>query len=317
MRMNPLGVPASSSSAITLPDTLRNTLPGNPPPPIAIGDVQGCCDPLNRLLDIIDRDDAQRIEEGTASGPSPLWFAGDLVNRGPASRATLRRLIGLGSRVTAILGNHDLHLLAVAAGVRNVKKSDTITEILNAPDADELIDWVRHRPLAHAANGMLMVHAGVPPQWDINDTMARAAELEAGLRGSDWRSFIGRLFGGDGTLWQDDLQGDARLRVIANALTRLRFCNAAGMMEWKANGGLDTAQPGFMPWFDVPTRKTADVTVIFGHWAALGLITRERLHGLDSGCIWGNALSAVRLSPAPADRTLFQVSCAAGASGAE
>ena len=283
------------------------------PAPIAIGDIQGCCDPLDRLLDLIDRDDAQRIAEGLATGPSPLWFAGDLVNRGPASRATLRRLINLGSRATAVLGNHDLHLLAVAAGVRNVKKNDTIAEILNAPDAEEMLDWVRHRPLAHAANGMLMVHAGVPPQWDVASTVARAAELEAGLRDADWRRFIGRLFGGDGTVWHDGLEGDARLRVIANALTRLRFCNAQGVMEWKANGGLDTAQPGFMPWFDVPGRKTADVTVIFGHWAALGLITRDRLHGLDSGCVWGNALSAVRLSPVPADRSLFQVSCASSA----
>jgi len=202
-------------------------------------------------------------------------------------------------------------LLAVAAGVRNLKKGDTIGEILDAPDAGDLLDWVRHRPLAHFEHGMLMVHAGVLPQWDVATTLAVAAEIETGLRSDDWRDFLRKLFGsGEGSTWNDALTGDIRSRTITNALTRLRFCNAEGVMEWKANGGLDSALPGFMPWFDVPGRKTQDVTVIFGHWAALGLFTRERLLGLDSGCVWGNALSAVRLTESPADRTLYQVSCA-------
>ncbi len=282
-------------------------------PPIAIGDLQGCCGALDRLLIKIDDADAIRIANGEADARSRLWFAGDLVNRGPASLATLRRLIGLGDRATAILGNHDLHMLAVAAGVRHVKKNDTISEVLAAPDANDLLDWVRHRPMAHFEEGMLMVHAGVLPQWDVATTLSLAGEVEAGLRSDDWRTFIGNLFGsGDGTVWDEKLTGSARIRTISNALTRLRFCNAEGVMEWKSNGGLDTALPGFMPWFDVPGRKTADTTVIFGHWAALGLITRERLHGLDSGCVWGHALSAVRLSPNPAQRDIYQVSCASG-----
>ncbi|MGI4983302.1 MAG: symmetrical bis(5'-nucleosyl)-tetraphosphatase [Janthinobacterium lividum] len=280
------------------------------PSPVAIGDLQGCRDALDRLLEKIERSDQAWNAQRQTPVPAPLWFAGDLVNRGPDSLGTLRRLIGLGERVTAVLGNHDLHLLGVAAGVRTQKKSDTLTDILDAPDAEALLDWVRHRPLAHFADGMLMVHAGVLPQWDVDETLARAREIEHGLRSTDWRAFVARLFGGDGTAWQADLTGDTRLRVIANALTRLRFCNADGVMEWKANGGLDSALPGFMPWFDVPGRRTADVTVIFGHWAALGLIRRDRLYGLDSGCVWGNALSGVRLTPDPDARELFQVPCA-------
>lgn len=296
----------ADDSGVPMPAAWSSTAP-----PIAIGDLQGCCGALDRLLVKIDEADAIRITNGENDAPSRLWFAGDLVNRGPASLATLRRLITLGDRAIAILGNHDLHLLAVAAGVRNTKKNDTIADILAAPDVDDLLDWVRHRPLAHFENGMLMVHAGVLPQWDVATTLSLAAEVEAGLRSADWRAFIGNLFGsGDGTVWDDALTGATRIRTISNALTRLRFCNADGVMEWKSNGGLDTALPGFMPWFDVPGRKTADVTVIFGHWAALGLITRDRLHGLDSGCVWGHALSAVRLSADPAKRDIYQVSCA-------
>lgn len=279
------------------------------PSPIAIGDIQGCRDAFDRLLDQIDADDERRIANGEALTRSPLWIAGDLVNRGHDSLGTLRRLIALGDRATAILGNHDLHLLAVAAGVRTMKRGDTIADILAAPDAPALIDWVRRRPFAHFANDMLMVHAGVPPQWDAHTTLALAAELETGLRSDDWRTFIARIYAGNGNVWRDDLAGDDRLRVIANALTRMRFCNENGEMEFKANGGLDSALPGYMPWFDVPNRRTAGLTVIFGHWAALGLVTRDRLLGLDSGCVWGHALSARRLTPDPEQRTLFQVSC--------
>jgi bis(5'-nucleosyl)-tetraphosphatase (symmetrical) len=281
-----------------------------PPVPFAIGDLQGCSGALERLLVLIEEDDRRQIGAGRTGAASPLWFVGDLVNRGPGSAATLRQLMGMGERVTAVLGNHDLHLLAVAAGARTLKKNDTIGEILDAPDAAAMIDWVRHRPLAHFDQGLLMVHAGVLPQWDVAKTLSLASEIEAGLRADDWRTFIARLFGGDATRWDDTLTGDTRLRVIANALTRLRFCSADGTMEWKGNGGLDTALPGYMPWFDVPGRRTADVTVIFGHWAALGLVRRERVCGMDSGCVWGNALSAMRLAPLMADRDLLQISCA-------
>ncbi|WP_347556201.1 symmetrical bis(5'-nucleosyl)-tetraphosphatase [Robbsia sp. KACC 23696] len=280
-----------------------------PSVPIAIGDLQGCRDAFDRLLDQIDADDERRIANGETLGRSPLWIAGDLVNRGHDSLGTLRRLIALGDRVISILGNHDLHLLAVAAGVRTMKRGDTIADILGAPDSAALIDWVRHRPMAHFANNMLLVHAGVPPQWDAHTTLRLAGELEAGLRSDDWRTFIARIYAGNGNVWREDLVGDDRLRVIANALTRMRFCNAAGEMEFKANGGLESALPGYMPWFDVPDRSTNDITVIFGHWAALGLITRDRLLGLDSGCVWGHALSARRLTTDPEQRTLFQVPC--------
>lgn len=279
------------------------------PPPVAIGDLQGCRDALDRLLEKIDHSD-RTAHAASPPRASPLWFAGDLVNRGPDSLGTLRRLIGLGTRVTAILGNHDLHLLGVAAGVRTLRKNDTLADILAAPDAEALLDWVRRRPLAHYAEGMLMVHAGVLPQWDVEETLAYAREIEEGLRGDGWRAFVARLFGGDDVAWHANLRGDARLRVITSALTRLRFCRADGVMEWKANGGIDSAPPGFMPWFEVPGRRTAHVNVIFGHWAALGLIRRERLYGLDSGCVWGNALSAIRLAPDAAARELFQVPCA-------
>jgi len=294
--------PYTSAGSFSDVSFARNT-------PIAIGDLQGCRDALDRLLDQIDADDERRIASSQALSRSPLWFCGDLVNRGHDSLGTLRRLIALGNRATAILGNHDLHLLAVAAGVRTMKRGDTISDILDAPDASALIDWVRHRPLAHFTDGMLLVHAGVPPQWDAATTLSLAAELETGLRSNDWRTFIARIYAGNGNVWHNDLEGDDRLRVIANALTRMRFCNAAGEMEFKANGGLDSALPGYMPWFDVPGRRTADVIVIFGHWAALGLVTKDRLLGLDSGCVWGNSLSGRRLSSDPAKRTLFQVPC--------
>lgn len=297
---------ASTASAVS--DTPSQSI-AFAPEPFAIGDLQGCCNALERLIEKIDADDRMRIATGAASRPSALWFVGDLVNRGPASAGTLRTLMAMGDRVTAILGNHDMHLLAVAAGVRTQKKSDTIADIIDAPDADAMIDWIRHRPLAHFANGILMVHAGVLPQWSAEQTVALARELERGLRSDDWRGFVGRLFGSDATVWDDNLVGDVRLRTIANALTRLRFCTADGAMEWKANGGLDTALPGYLPWFDAPNRRTADVTVVFGHWAALGLIKRERLYGIDSGCVWGNALSAVRLAAAPEERDVLQVSC--------
>jgi bis(5'-nucleosyl)-tetraphosphatase (symmetrical) len=297
-----------ASVALGTPSQQPPILP-NAPLPIAIGDLQGCRDALDRLIDQIDADDERRIANGEALGRSPLWFAGDLVNRGHDSLGTLRRLIAFGDRAISILGNHDLHLLAVAAGVRTMKRGDTIADILNAPDATALIDWVRHRPMAHFANDMLLVHAGVPPQWNAQTTLRLAAELETGLRSDDWRTFVARIYAGNGTVWRDDLVGDDRLRVIANALTRMRFCNAAGEMEFKANGGLESALPGYMPWFDVPDRRTADITVIFGHWAALGLVTRDRLMGLDSGCVWGHALSARRLTADPTQRTLFQVPC--------
>ncbi|UOB56283.1 symmetrical bis(5'-nucleosyl)-tetraphosphatase [Burkholderia pyrrocinia] len=276
-------------------------------PPIAIGDIQGCHSAFQSLLDQL-----------SPAADTPLWIAGDVVNRGPASLAALRALVDLGPRVTAVLGNHDLHLLAVSAGLRTERPGDTIGEILDAPDAEALLDWVRHRPFVHAENGMLLVHAGVLPQWDATLALELADELQRALRAPDWRETLQGLYGNEPNQWSPNLKKRDRMRVAFNAFTRLRFCTPDGTMEFKANGGPASAPPGYLPWFDVPGRRTEDVTVVFGHWAALGLMLRENVVALDSGCVWGNQLSAVRLTADPAQRTVTQVQCeACGAPGGE
>ncbi|GAB3625394.1 biotin transporter BioY [Pandoraea terrae] len=262
----------------------------------AIGDLQGCLTSLETLIARLPAD-------------ADVWLPGDLVNRGPDSVGTLRHVMSLGSRATVVLGNHDLHLLAVAAGVRLTHASDTIDDILMAPDRDVLIDWVRHRPLAHYARGYLMVHAGVVPQWTAAQTVTLARDVENALRGPDWKAFLGRMFGNQPDQWQDHLVDEDRHRLTINALTRLRFCTADGRMDFKIKEGADAAPPGFAPWFDAPGRKTADTTVVFGHWSALGFVMRENLLGLDTGCVWGGKLTAVKLTADPADREVLQVDC--------
>jgi bis(5'-nucleosyl)-tetraphosphatase (symmetrical) len=264
-------------------------------PTYAIGDLQGCHASLQALL--------ERIE--AADPGARLWFAGDLVNRGPQSLATLRQVMALGTRATVVLGNHDLHLLAVAHGIRGLHRSDTMAEILAAPDSDELLDWLRHRPLAHWADGHLLGHAGVLPQWSAQQTRALAGEVESALRGAGWVDFLREMYGNTPLRWDDALQGSARLRCVVNGLTRLRFCSADGEMEFAAKEGLDAAPPGFMPWFEVPRRQTADVTVVFGHWSTLRLMLRPNLIALDTGCVWGGRLTALRLH----DRQVLQVEC--------
>ncbi|MDR5743755.1 symmetrical bis(5'-nucleosyl)-tetraphosphatase [Caballeronia sp. LZ029] len=266
--------------------------------PLVFGDLQGCCDPFQRLL-----------KKAAPAPDTPLWFAGDLINRGPKSLQTLREVIALGARATVVLGNHDLNLLSVAAGLRKPKKGDTLDEILAAPDAADLIEWVRHKPVAHFENNVLMVHAGVLPQWDATMTMELAHELEQALRAPNWKETLASLYGNEPHRWEDNLKGADRLRVIYNALTRIRFCTPEGAMEFANNGGPDAAPPGYMPWFDVPNRRTQDVTIVFGHWAALGLMIRDDVLCLDSGCVWGNKLSAVRMTADPAQRVVTQVSC--------
>jgi bis(5'-nucleosyl)-tetraphosphatase (symmetrical) len=197
----------------------------------------------------------------------------------------------------------------VSAGIRKSKKGDTIDEILAAPDVEDLLHWVRHRPLVHVENDMLLVHAGVLPQWDATMTLELAHELEQALRAPDWKETLAGLYGNEPNRWKPDLKGIDRLRITCTALTRMRFCNLDGVMDFSSSGGLNSAPPGFVPWFDVPSRKTADITVVFGHWAALGLMLRDNLVGLDSGCVWGEKLSAVRLAANPAERTLTQVDC--------
>ncbi|MEK7915436.1 symmetrical bis(5'-nucleosyl)-tetraphosphatase [Burkholderia contaminans] len=268
--------------------------------PIAIGDIQGCHSAFQSLLDQL-----------APPTDTPLWIAGDVVNRGPGSLASLRAVVDLGPRATVVLGNHDLHLLAVSAGLRTERPGDTIGEILNAPDADALLDWVRHRPFVHVEDGKLLVHAGVLPQWDATLALELADELQRALRAPDWRDTLQGLYGNEPNQWSPNLKKRDRMRVAFNAFTRVRFCTPDGVMEFKANGGPDSAPPGYLPWFDVPGRRTEDVTVVFGHWAALGLMVRENVVALDSGCVWGNQLSAVRLTADPAQRTVTQVQCEA------
>ncbi|WGS50611.1 symmetrical bis(5'-nucleosyl)-tetraphosphatase [Paraburkholderia sp. D15] len=277
--------------------------PSSPSPhaslaPLAFGDLQGCRTPFQQLL-----------AKAAPPAGTPLWFAGDLINRGAESLATLRDIIALGDQAVPVLGNHDLHLLSVSAGIRKAKKGDTIGEILAAPDAADLLEWVRHRPLAHFDQGMLMVHAGVLPQWDVNLTLELADELQRALRAPNWKETLAGLYGNEPNRWSPELKGIDRLRLTCSTLTRIRFCNADGVMDFSSSGGLNAAPSGCMPWFDVPSRKTAGVTVVFGHWAALGLTVRENLIGLDSGCVWGEKLSAIRLTQDPAARTLTQVDC--------
>ena len=280
-----------------------------------IGDLQGCCNALERLLARIAAEADRDIPTDTGprsemageslTAQAPLWFAGDLVNRGPDSLGALRRVRALGERAVVVLGNHDLNLLAVAAGLRRVRRGDTLNPILSAPDREELLDWLRHRPLAHYSQGHLLVHAGVLPGWSPGETVALAGEVEAELRGPNWREFLARMYGDLPNAWNRSLRGPDRLRVIVNALTRLRFATPAGEMEFASKEGIDSGPEGFLPWFELPERKTADVTVICGHWSTLGLINRPELIALDTGCVWGGKLTAVRLR----DRRMIQIDC--------
>ena len=265
-----------------------------------IGDVQGCDEALGRLLDEI------------AFSPSrdTLYLLGDLVNRGPASLQVLRRLIALGDSAHSLLGNHDLHLLAAAHGVRKLHRSDTVGDILDATDRVALLDWLRHRPMALYEHGWLMVHAGVLPQWDVADTLARAQELQSALRSPDWTDFLHQMYGNEPAFWSDALQGADRLRVVVNTFTRLRFCTAQGLMEFDTKEGADGAPPGFMPWFDVPGRRTADVPVAFGHWSTLGNVQRDGVLALDTGCVWGGCLTAARILSVPGQVERIAVRCA-------
>jgi bis(5'-nucleosyl)-tetraphosphatase (symmetrical) len=265
-----------------------------------IGDVQGCDAPLERLLAKL------------AFSPSrdTIYVLGDLVNRGPSSASVLRRLAGYGHAARCLLGNHDLSLLATAAGYRAPKGNDTLDDILGAPDREAMLAWLRHRSMAIHAHGILMVHGGVLPQWDLSQTLALAGEVEAVLRGPELTGFLAQMWGNQPDRWDDALTGVDRLRLVVNALTRLRFCTPEGVMDLKASGGLDAAPPGTMAWFDVPGRRTADACIAFGHWSTLGYMRRPDILALDTGCVWGGCLSALRLDESGAGaHELVQEAC--------
>jgi bis(5'-nucleosyl)-tetraphosphatase (symmetrical) len=249
-----------------------------------VGDIQGCDAPLGQLLDQV----------GFSVSRDRLYVLGDLVNRGPSSLAVLRRLHNMGTSVQCVLGNHDLHLLALAKGARAPGKTDTLNEILEAPDRDNLLNWLQHQPLALFEENVLMVHAGVLPQWSLAETLALAGELKSILQGEGATEFLCNMYGNEPTQWQAHLQGIERWRCALNAFTRLRFCTPSGDMEFKTKEGSAKAPEGFMPWFEVPGRQTADITIAFGHWSTLGAVNRKDVWALDTGCVWGGCLTALQ-----------------------
>lgn len=261
-----------------------------------IGDVQGCYEPLQRLLQRVEFD-ATRDE---------LWFVGDLVNRGPQSVEVLRFIRGLGDRAAVVLGNHDLHLLVVAAGIRKPHRGDTLDALLQAPDRDGLLDWLRSRSLMHVGRGHAMVHAGLLPQWSIEQALGLAREVEAVLQSDRHAEFLAAMYGNEPARWDDGLKGHDRLRVIVNAMTRLRLVAADGTMEFSHKTGPTGMPDGYRPWYDHPARASRGTPVLFGHWASLGLMLRDDVLALDTGCVWGRELTAVRLE----DRSLYRCGCA-------
>lgn len=265
----------------------------------AIGDVQGCFKALRRLLERI----------GFNPKRDRLWFVGDLVNRGPDSLATLRFVKSLGDRAVCVLGNHDLHLIAVAEGFATLRKGDTLEETLSAPDCTELVTWLRQRPLLHAEGGCAMVHAGLLPSWTLTQAQELAHEVENALRAPRYAALLERMYGDTPDRWSNRLTGSARLRVIVNAMTRMRVCTSDGVMHLRYKGDSAVLPAGVMPWFAVPGRASSDTPLIFGHWSALGLVLEPNVVGLDTGCLWGRKLSALRLE----DRRLYQFSCRSAA----
>lgn len=266
----------------------------------AVGDVQGCHEELKELLGLLnfswDRDE--------------IYFVGDLVNRGPASLQVLRFVRSLGDNAVVVLGNHDLHLLAVAHGARRQKKTDTLEDILGAPDRDALLEWLITRPLVHvhtdnSGRTELLVHAGVVPQWTVDTAATLAREVESALR-ADPRGLFDHMYGDEPEQWADDLSPQERLRFTINVLTRLRVCTADGRVDLKWKGKPPAANSPWRPWFEVPERATRDARIIFGHWSALGLVERNGVVGLDSGCVWGGSLTAIDLD---SERDPFSVHC--------
>jgi len=238
-----------------------------------------------------------------------MIFLGDLVNRGPDSLGALRKLKSLqeAGHAECILGNHDLHLLAIDAGLRKTKGLDTVDSILQAPDRAELIEWIRHRPMALSNGHVLTVHAGVLPQWDLQQTIECAQEVEKVLRSKSYKDFLANMYGNAPNKWSNTLKGYERLRLITNTLTRMRFCTPRGQMEFESKEGLEQGPKGYIPWFQVPKRKTADTLVYFGHWSTLGLLRRDNVIGLDTGCVWGGKLTAMEISDSNKDQKKLEI----------
>jgi bis(5'-nucleosyl)-tetraphosphatase (symmetrical) len=268
----------------------------------AVGDVQGCYDPLRRVLEQVRFEPAR----------DQLWFVGDVVNRGPHSLEVLRFIRSLGAAARTVLGNHDLHLIQVADGVRSLGARDTLQPVLDAPDAAELVTWLRTMPLVHhdGVLGYCMVHAGIPPQWDLGEALERAREAESWIRSGGWTLDEPTPRAGSGgatRAWHPGLSGPQRLRTILDSFTRMRFCDASGQLELTSSAPANTPPPGYLPWFAHPERKTRDVRIVFGHWAALdGRAQASNVYPLDTGCVWGRALTLMRLE----DGRRFDCSCA-------
>lgn len=267
----------------------------------AIGDIQGCYDELRQLLDKADFDPTK----------DKLWCVGDLVNRGPDSLAVLRWIKALGEQAIVVLGNHDLHLLAVALAGAPVSKKDTLDAILEAADRDELLHWLRHRPLLHHSEkkGFTLVHAGLPPQWDLAQAQHCAREVESMLQGPDHVELLRQMYGNEPVRWSEELTGMERLRFITNCLTRLRWCGADGQLLLKEKGGLEQPAAGALPWFRVPGRQTSEDRILFGHWSTIGFLAENNCWALDSGCVWGGRMSALRVRRKK-PMTLIELDCA-------
>lgn len=265
----------------------------------AIGDVQGCHTELRLLVDKLRFDPSA----------DQLWFTGDLVNRGPHSLETLRFVKSLSDRAITVLGNHDLHLLAVAHGLFPPKSKDTFGGILAASDRDELIDWLRHRPLSYRFGAFYLIHAGLPPQWSIENADREAQAVEAELRGSDPAAFFARMYGDQPDLWSEHLSGWERLRFATNCLTRMRYCDRWGRLNFTEKGSPGSQPAGLCPWFKAPDRRSLDTTVVFGHWSTLGLHQTDNVICLDTGCLWGGQLTAMNLTD---DRQVVSVESAQG-----
>lgn len=260
----------------------------------AIGDVQGCFDELMRLLDKIQFN--EKLDK--------LWFVGDLVNRGDKSLETLRFIKNLGAAAVTVLGNHDIHLLVTANFPERIKRKDTLQAIFAAPDCDELMDWLRFQPLFHYENNVGLLHAGLPPQWDLAQTQKMANLAENALRHSDYKNLLTELYGNSPDIWSEELTGIEQIRFVINCFTRMRFCDKNGRLEFENSGELGSQPAHLKPWFELPQRKTADVKLIFGHWSALGFYESHNCYAIDTGCVWGRELTALRLD----DLTQFSVS---------